>query len=234
MNDLRVVLTTNAVSFSEKKCDLMMKYIDNLDKINISIIGYTEQEIKEWMDIDWKVTQARLKMVKDKYPQLSKKMNIGVKHRIQDPPKDLYGPVVSKIQNLTLGKVKKKTNWLENRLVYNKFDDDGLEFKISPKTYVQGCDMVHGKILRRLEVMVDGTAVLCCDDATKQTNFGNVFEIGVEGVWRKLTEYHNLVYSKTYSDRKQNMICNTCSRAKFQWDDKWNSDIVKANQEYIN
>ena len=94
--------------------------------------------------------------------------------------------------------------------------------------------MVHGKILRRLDVLVDGSAVLCCDDATKQTNFGNVFEIGVEGVWRKLTEYHNLVYSKTYSDRKQNMICNTCSRAKFQWDDKWNSDIVKANQEYIN
>ena len=65
-NDLRVVLTTNTVSFSEKKCDLMMKYLANLDKINISIIGYNEQEIKEWMDIDWKVTQARLKMVKEK------------------------------------------------------------------------------------------------------------------------------------------------------------------------
>ena len=233
-NDLRVVLTTNAVSFSEKKCDLMMKYIDNLDKINISIIGYTEQEIKEWMDIDWKVTQARLKMVKDKYPQLSRKMNIGVKHKIQEPPRELYGPVVSKIQNLTLGKVKKKTNWLENRLVYNKFDDDGLDFKITEKTFVQGCDMVHGKILRRLEVMVDGTAVLCCDDATKQTNFGNVFDIGVEGVWKKLTEYHNLVYSKTFSDRKKNMICNTCSRAKFKWNDKWNEDIKKENLQYIN
>lgn len=233
-NDLRVVLTTNAVSFSEKKCDLMMKYLANLDKINISIIGYNEQEIKEWMDIDWKVTQARLKMVKEKYPALSRKMNIGVKHKIQEPPRDLYGPVVSAIQNLTLGKVKKKTNWLENRLVYNKFDDDGLDFKISEKTFVQGCDMVHGKILRRLEVMVDGTAVLCCDDATKQTNFGNVFDIGVEGVWKKLTEYHNLVYSKTFSDRKKNMICNTCSRAKFKWNDKWNEDIKKENLQYIN
>ena len=233
-NDLRVVLTTNAVSFSEKKCDLMMKYLANLDKINISIIGYNEQEIKEWMDIDWKVTQARLKMVKEKYPTLSRKMNIGVKHKIQEPPRDLYGPVVSAIQNLTLGKVKKKTNWLENRLVYNKFDDDGLDFKISEKTFVQGCDMVHGKILRRLEVMVDGTAVLCCDDATKQTNFGNVFDIGVEGVWKKLTEYHNLVYSKTFSERKKNMICNTCSRAKFKWNDKWNEDIKKENLQYIN
>ena len=233
-NDLRVVLTTNAVSFSEKKCDLMMKYLANLDKINISIIGYNEQEIKEWMDIDWKVTQARLKMVKEKYPALSRKMNIGVKHKIQEPPRDLYGPVVSAIQNLTLGKVKKKTNWLENRLVYNKFDDDGLDFKISEKTFVQGCDMVHGKILRRLEVMVDGTAVLCCDDATKQTNFGNVFDIGVEGVWKKLTEYHNLVYSKTFSERKKNMICNTCSRAKFKWNDKWNEDIKKENLQYIN
>ena len=233
-HDLRVVLTTNAVSFSEKKCDLMMKYIDNLDRINISIIGYTEQEIRDWMAIDWKVTEARLRMVRDKYPQLSRKMNIGVKHKIQDPDKKLYAPVLSRIQNLTLGKVKKKTNWLENRLVYNKFDDDGLEFKISEKQFVQGCDMVHGKILRRLEVMVDGTAVLCCDDATKQTNFGNVFEIGVEGVWKKLTEYHNLVYSKTFSERKINMICNTCSRAKFRWKDEWNGEIVKANQEYIN
>ena len=81
--------------------------------------------------------------------------------------------------------------------------------------------------------MVDGTAVLCCDDATAQTNFGNVFELGVAGVWKQLSDYHNLVYSKTYNDRKNNMICNTCSRARFQWDDKWNQGIIRENQKYI-
>lgn len=232
-HDLRVVLTTNAVSFSEKKCDIMMKYIDNLDLINISIIGFNEQEIREWMGIDWKVTQARLKMVKEKYPALSKKMNIGVKHKIQDPKKSFYGPVVSKIQELTLGKVKKKSKWLENRLSYNKFGDDGMEFKISEERFVQGCGLVNGKILRRLEVMVDGTAVLCCDDATKQTNFGNVFDIGVEGVWKKLTEYHNLIFSNTYSEGKQKMLCNNCSRAQFKWSDGRNKDIAEENQKYI-
>ena len=34
-HDLMVVLTTNAVSFSEKKCDLMMRYIANLSLIHI-------------------------------------------------------------------------------------------------------------------------------------------------------------------------------------------------------
>jgi len=232
-NDLRVVLTTNAVSFSEKKCDLMMKYIDNLDKINISIIGYTEQEIRDWMDIDWKVTQARLKMIRDKYPLLSKKMNIGVKHKIQDPPKDLYRPVVNQIQKLTLGKVKRKSYWLENRLSSNDFDPDNYDLKISDKQFVKGCSMVHGKILRRLEVMVDGTAVLCCDDATKQTDFGNVFEIGVEGVWENLTKYHQLIYSKKFSIDKSNMMCNTCSRAKFQWNEDLTKGIKEENAKFF-
>jgi hypothetical protein len=232
-HDLSVVLTTNAVSFNESKCDLMMKYIDNIGRINISIIGYNQEEIREWMDLDWNVTQARLAMVRDKYPLISKKMNIGVKHKDQNPAPQHYRPVIENIKKLTLGKVKKKTNWLENRLVYNKFDDDGLEFQISKDRFVKGCDMVHGKILRRLEVMVDGTAVLCCDDATAQTNFGNVFEIGVDGVWQKLKDYHSLVYSTEYDGRKKNMICNTCSRARFEWDEKKNKGIVKANKEYI-
>jgi hypothetical protein len=160
-------------------------------------------------------------------------MNIGVKHKIQDPERKHYAPVIQEIQSLTLGKVKKKTNWLENRLVYNKFDDDGLDFKISEKQFVQGCAMVHGKILRTLEVLVDGQAVLCCDDATGQTDFGNVFDIGVSGVWKNVSQYHKLIYDTTYNDKKKNMMCNTCSRAKFDWNDANIADIRKANQQFI-
>jgi hypothetical protein len=230
-HDLKVIITTNAVSFSEKKCDIMKRYIKNLANINISIIGYNEKEIKEFMDLDWNVTKSRLKMVKDKYPELSAKMNIGLKHKNQTPTVKEYGPVIAQLMSLTLGKVKKKVNWLENRLVYNKFDDDGLQFKIDEKNFVTGCAMVHGKILRRLEVMVDGTAVLCCDDATKQTNFGNVFDIGISGAWNNLRKYHNMIYSQQYSDEKKNMICNTCSRAKFKWNDKHRSEFVSKMKE---
>ena len=230
---LKISLTTNAVSFGEKKCDLISKYIDSIATINISIIGYTKEEIREWMDIDWDVTQARLKMIRDKYPTISRKMNIGLKHKIQDPKREHYAPVIQQIQQLTLGKVKKKTNWLENRLVYNKFDDDGLDFKISEKQFVQGCAMVYGKILRTLEVLVDGQAVLCCDDATGQTDFGNVFDIGVSGVWKNVSHYHQLIYDTTYNDKKKNMMCNTCSRAKFEWNDANTADIHTANQQFI-
>ena len=232
-HNLKISLTTNAVSFGEKKCDLIEKYIDSIDRIDISIIGYNKEEIREWMDLDWDVTKARLRMIRDKYPSISRKMNIGLKHKIQDPERKHYAPVIQEIQKLTLGKVKKKSNWLENRLVYNKFDDDGLDFKISEKQFVKGCDMVHGKILRTLEVLVSGQAVLCCDDATGQTDFGNVFDIGVSGVWENVSQYHKLIYDNTYNDKKKNMMCNTCSRAKFEWNGTNTADIRTANQQFI-
>jgi hypothetical protein len=232
-NRLKISLTTNAVSFGEKKCDLISKYIDTIATINISIIGYTKDEIREWMDIDWDVTRERLRMIRDKYPAISRKMNIGVKHKIQDPKREHYAPVIQQIQQLTLGKVKKKTNWLENRLVYNKFDDDGLDFKISEKQFVKGCDMVHGKILRTLEVLVSGQAVLCCDDATGQTDFGNVFDIGISGVWKNVAQYHDLIYNNTYTETKKNMMCNTCSRAKFDWNDAETKIIHNKHKQYV-
>ncbi len=63
---------------------------------------------------------------------------------------------------------------------------DGAEFKIDQNNFVQGCSMVFGKIFRKMEILVDGTAVLCCEDATKKTNYGNVFEDGVEKVFSYL------------------------------------------------
>ena len=233
-HNLQVVLTTNAVSFTEPKCRWLVKYTSYIKQINISIIGYNREEIREYMDIDWNVTKERLKMIKEKYPELSKKMNIGIKHKIQHPEKKQYGQIVNKIQKLTLGKVKVKKDWLENRLVYNKFDDDGINFSINEKNFVKGCSMVHGKILRRLEIMVDGTAVLCCDDATKQTNFGNVFELGMASVWNNLREYHNMLYSDKWQEEKKNMMCNTCSRARFSWDTKQSKDVIDYNKHFTN
>ena len=70
--------------------------------------------------------------------------------------------------------------------------------------------------------------VLCCDDAEKLTNYGNVFELGIEKVWQNLRKEHGLIYNKEYSEKKQNLICNTCSRATFNWTNKLNDD---QNQE---
>jgi len=234
-HNLRIQLTTNAVSFSEKKCDLIMKYIENIGSIHISIIGFNQQEIREYMDLDWGMTKARLIMVRDKYPEISEKMVIGIKSKDQNPDKSSTPPIrmYLRVNPLTLGLVKVKKNWLENRLAYNKFTDDDLDFKISEKKFVKGCSMGLGKILRRLEIMVDGTAVLCCDDATAQTNFGNIFDLGVAGVWENLKGYHEVVYSKKFSEKKKNMICNTCSRARFDWSRKLDLGIRQQNNKYI-
>jgi len=76
--------------------------------------------------------------------------------------------------------------------------------------------------------------VLCCDDATKQTNFGNVFELGMAGVWNNLREYHNMLYSDKWQEEKKNMMCNTCSRARFSWDTKQSKDVIEYNKHFTN
>ena len=75
--------------------------------------------------------------------------------------------------------------------------------------------MGGGRILRQMEILVDGQAVLCCDDANGKTNYGNVFESGIETVWRNLQKEHDVIYATEYNEAKKDLICNTCSRGKF-------------------
>ena len=242
-NQIQVTLTTNGVSFTEKNCKIIQKYLHTIRQINISIIGFNEKEIKEFMGVNWKVTQARLLKVKENYPQISQKMSIGVKHKTQKVSKEQRQEIVNKLCLITLGKVKAKNNWISNRMASGDGKwTESKDFPITEKNFVQGCAMDYGKILRRLEVMVDGTAVLCCDDAEKLTNYGNVFEIGIEKVWQNLRKEHNLIYSKQYSKEKQNLICNTCSRATFEWTNDDERDTIhemkkesaKTNLQLIN
>ena len=65
-----------------------------------------------------------------------------------------------------------------------------------------------------MEVMVNGDVVLCDDDADGRKIFGNVFEEGIEKIWNgKLFEEHKLIYNKNFSEEKNKMICNSCTRA---------------------
>ena len=90
------------------------------------------------------------------------------------------------------------------------------------------------EIFRRLEVLVDGTAVLCCDDVDGKTNYGNVFEIGIEGVWQNLTKAHKLIFDQTYSKQKDNLICNTCARARFKWNDDAKQSVINQQTTVAN
>jgi hypothetical protein len=177
------------------------------------------------MGVSWKVTQARLIKVKQNYPQISRKMSIGVKHKDQNKSAESRRHIAREIQQITLGKVKVKNNWMTNRMgAGDGVWQDHFNFKVDKTNFIQGCSMAVGKILRKMEILVDGTAVLCCEDATKKTNYGNVFELGIEKVWNNLLKEINLIYSKKYIEAKQNLICNDCSRAKYGWTNKDQSD----------
>ena len=232
---IKIGLCTNGVSFTKKQCEILNKYIHLTGNLHMSVIGHTEEELWEFMKIKKTKTLESLKFVKDNYPELSKKIRIGIKHKVQSATASASR--VAEYQNVILGKVKSKSNWVENRMG----DGDGdwtkpYDAVINKNNYMQGCSMGSGRILRKMEVLVNGQAVLCCDDAEGKTNYGNIFEIGIEGAWKNMQKEHEIIYAKEYSDNKKNLICNTCSRAKFN--DKWTpameSRLQSEQQNTIN
>ena len=83
-------------------------------------------------------------------------------------------------------------------------EGDGLwtkkfNWKPSPEKFVKGCGLTPGKILNRLELLVDGSGVLCCDMTHHQRDYGNVFDIGIEGVWKNLTKGKHLWLRNNFS-----------------------------------
>ena len=68
-----------------------------------------------------------------------------------------------------------------------------------------------------------------------KTNYGNVFELGIEKVWQNLQKEHSIIYDKEYSDSKKNLICNTCSRGKFKghWTQPMESKLLSRQRGVI-
>ena len=232
---IKIGLCTNGVSFTKKQCEILNKYIHLTGNIHMSVIGHTEEELWEFMKIKKTKTLESLKFVKDNYPEISKRIRIGIKHKVQSATAS--AEVIKEYQDVTLGKVKSKHNWVENRMG----DGDGDWTKpynavINEKNYMQGCAMGGGRILRQMEVLVGGQTVLCCDDAEGKTNYGNVFEIGIEKAWQNLQKEHDIIYDIKYYDSKKNLICNTCSRGKFigQWTNNMEAKLLSRQDHAIN
>ena len=232
---IKVGITTNGISFGKKQCEIIQKYLHLLGSIHMSVIGHTAEELWDYMKIKKDKTLQSLRFVKENYPEISKKIKVGIKHKNQSiavPPE-----VYEEYQEVNLGKVRPKNQWLENRIG----DGDGdwtapFNWKVNEQNFVTGCAMGGGRILRQMEILVDGQAVLCCDDADGKTNFGNVFKDGIEKVWRELSKFHNLIFDKKYSDQKHSMICNTCSRAKNnkQWNEGYEHRLNSRQQTAVN
>ena len=160
---IKIGITTNGVSFTRKQCDILSKYEHLLGSIHMSVIGHTAEELWDFMKIKKNKTLQGLKFVKQNYPSLSRRLRIGIKHKLQS--RQASSSVISEYQSVTLGKVKGKTDWMENRIG----DGDGDWTKpynatISGKSFMQGCAMGRGRVLRQMEILVDGQTVLCCDE----------------------------------------------------------------------
>lgn len=214
---IKVGITTNGVSFTRKQCDILQDYEHLLGNIHMSVIGHSADELWDFMKIKKQKTLDSLNFVKENYPSLSRRIRIGIKHK--DQSKGASVQTMEEYQAVTLGMVKSKSGWMENRLG----DGDGDWTKpynavINEDFYMQGCAMGGGRILRQMEILVDGQAVLCCDDADGKTDYGNVFESGIEKVWQNLQKEHDIIFATKYSEDKKDLICNTCSRGKFVGD----------------
>ena len=232
---ITVGLVTNGVSFTKKQCDILQKYKHLLGNIHMSVIGFTAEELWDFMKVRKDKTLNSLRFLKENYPSLSEKLRVGIKHKDQNriPSKE----IMQEYQNIILGRIKAKTNWAENRLG----DGDGdwtepFEAPISEKSYMVGCAMGGGRILRQMEILVSGQVVLCCDDADGKTNYGNVFELGIEQTWKNLQKEHKIIYNTKYSNEKKNLICNTCSRGKFKghWTEKMEKKLLTRQSKAIN
>lgn len=60
---------------------------------------------------------------------------------------------------------------------------------------------------RKLSISAEGNVILCCNDYTYKTNFGNVMSKTLKDIWfsNELNEYRNYLLNE-----KRKGICNDC------------------------
>ena len=78
--NLKIKITTNAVSLNDKNVKLLEEYLDHLFVISISIIGSTQEEVKKYMGVDLNKTLEKLKIISEKKSPLLKQLRPMVKH----------------------------------------------------------------------------------------------------------------------------------------------------------
>lgn len=206
----KVQITTNAVSLKKEKVEILNNYKDCLaDKIRISIIGTNQAEVQKYMKIDLEKTITNLKNVSENFPNLVNKFEIPIRG-CNETENDLENIkiLISRINKYGF-KAHPVFNWLINRI-------SGPDITVNKLNFVSGCKLYKYKVLRRMEIMVDGNVVLCCDDAYANETYGNIFKSSIEEIWNStLLEKHKSIFSTKYNENKNNLFCNKCSRATF-------------------
>jgi len=208
--NFKVRLTTNGVSFKVNNSILINNFIDQIDdEINISVLGSTQEKVKKNMSVNLEVTMKRLANVKINYPVLASKIKIKLaRMENTDEEENEFNKLSKDFKDIGFETFEKR-DWIHNRII-------GSQYPQSENNFIAGCGLYNNKILRRIDVMMNGSVVLCNDVWESARNFGNVFQDGIEKIWNtKLLDEHKLIYNKKFSDSKKELICITCSRAQF-------------------
>ena len=215
---IAVQITTNAVSFNEYYTSLLEEYIETLnDDISISVLGSNESEVKNYMDISLDRTFSNLEKLSSKKLNINKKIIISLREITGTEAETQGNKELQRLFSKLGFRTKVKKNWIHNRI-------NGIAVKQSDTRFVNGCKLYENKLIRRMEVMVNGDVALCDDDAEGKKIFGNVFNEGIFKIWNgKLLEEHKNIFQNRYNKSKENLICMNCSRAIFNSDKKINT-----------
>lgn len=208
--NFKVRITTNGVSFNEKNAALINEYIECLEGIiSISVIGSTAEKIKKNMNVNLDMTFKRLSNVKLNFPKVASKIKVGLAEVDSNEEEEKeFNELTEKFKDIGI-KTYRKKKWVNNRIA-------GEKILQNSNHYIIGCNLYRNKLLRRMEVMYDGSVPLCDDDAVGRKKFGNVFEEGIEKIWNnQLLNEHKLVFNKKFSEEKNKLICKSCSRANW-------------------
>lgn len=229
---LNLVITTNGIGLTSANLELLNRYRHRIVKLSISLIGTGASEIKELMGISFDKVLRNVDELSANWPHLRELTRVLLRVTKGTPDERVELEQLQQKMQLKGIRVKAiKENWLTNRISVKQFQPQHSPLLLevqeqSESKYVIGCGWSE-HLLERLEVMVDGSVVLCCDDAEKHKVLGNVFEGGIEGVWMNaLRLNHNLIMSNVFSNEKNTLPCARCTRAIW-------SDGRAANPDFV-
>jgi hypothetical protein len=209
-HNLKVQITTNAKGLNSRTIPILERNVNALKKdIFISVLGSDEDEVKKNMNVSLEYTKKKMQeLAREKSPILGKFM---ISLRVIDGSKEEWARLVELEKEFhSIGvRAQIKKDWMYNRI-------DGKQSEQRPDHFVVGCKLYRNKLLRRMEVMVNGDVVLCDDDAEGRRTFGNVFQQSIDEIWNgKLKAEHLQIFSSKFSGDKSKLLCVNCSRAAY-------------------
>ena len=118
------------------------------------------------MNVNLDITFKRLEKVSKNFPEVSRLIRVGLSEvECNDQEDSEFKELEKMFSNIGIKSYRKK-NWRHNRIY-------GDRKKQKENDYIIECSLFKNKLLRRMEVMVNGDVVLCDDDAEGKLKFGN-------------------------------------------------------------